>query len=177
MADGDRVRIEVGFEGGQVIGAFVDAASADQLERALHEDGPHDRPADRGRPSTWSCRASRTSSASRAAASASAAPDGVGARGRDRGAAQGLGQVAAVRGAHRDARRAARSGWPRSADPRLQKLAEVVAARKVTPAAIPRAEVRGTGPALLGNLRSGRHAARRHRQLSGTRVPADDLGR
>jgi len=35
-----RVRIEVGFEGGQVIGGFVDAAHADQLERALHEDGP-----------------------------------------------------------------------------------------------------------------------------------------
>jgi hypothetical protein len=35
-----RVRIEVGFEGGQVIGGFVDAVHADQLERALHEDGP-----------------------------------------------------------------------------------------------------------------------------------------
>jgi hypothetical protein len=40
MANGDRVRIEIGFEGGQVIGAFVDAPSAEQLERALHEDGP-----------------------------------------------------------------------------------------------------------------------------------------
>lgn len=40
MADGERVRVEIGFEGGQVIGCFVDAASADQLERALHEDGP-----------------------------------------------------------------------------------------------------------------------------------------
>ena len=39
MAD-ERVRIELGFEGGQVIGGFVDAASADQLEKALHEDGP-----------------------------------------------------------------------------------------------------------------------------------------
>jgi hypothetical protein len=36
----ERVRIELGFEGGQVIGGFVDAASADQLEKALHEDGP-----------------------------------------------------------------------------------------------------------------------------------------
>jgi hypothetical protein len=34
------VRIEIGFEGGQVIGTFVEAASANQLERALHEDGP-----------------------------------------------------------------------------------------------------------------------------------------
>jgi hypothetical protein len=36
----ERVRVEVGFEGGQVVGGFVDLASADQLERALHEDGP-----------------------------------------------------------------------------------------------------------------------------------------
>lgn len=40
MADVDRVRVEIGFEGGQVIGGFVDAASADELQRALHEDGP-----------------------------------------------------------------------------------------------------------------------------------------
>ena len=39
MAD-ERVRIEVGFQGGQVIGAFVDPASAEELERALHTDGP-----------------------------------------------------------------------------------------------------------------------------------------
>ena len=38
-------------------------------------------------------------------------------------------------------------------DPRLQQLAEVVHARKVTPAAVRVVEVRGTGPALLGNLR------------------------
>ena len=40
MADDGRVRVEIGFEGGQVIGGFVDAAGADQLEHALHEDGP-----------------------------------------------------------------------------------------------------------------------------------------
>jgi hypothetical protein len=40
VADGDRVRVEIGFEGGQVIGGFVAAATADALERALHEDGP-----------------------------------------------------------------------------------------------------------------------------------------
>ena len=40
MASGERVRVEVGFEGGQVIGGFVDSVSAEQLERALHEDGP-----------------------------------------------------------------------------------------------------------------------------------------
>src|SRR6266849_4303328 len=38
-------------------------------------------------------------------------------------------------------------------DPRLQQLADVVHARKVTPAAVRVVEVRGTGPALLGNLR------------------------
>jgi hypothetical protein len=40
VADGERVRVEIGFEGGQVIGGFVDPASADALESALHEDGP-----------------------------------------------------------------------------------------------------------------------------------------
>ncbi len=32
------MRVEIGFEGGQVIGGFVDPSSADTLERALHED-------------------------------------------------------------------------------------------------------------------------------------------
>jgi hypothetical protein len=40
VPDDERVRIEVGFEGGQVIGGFVDPSSAEQLERALHTDGP-----------------------------------------------------------------------------------------------------------------------------------------
>lgn len=40
MADGERVRVEIGFEGGQVVGTFVAAQHADALERALHEDGP-----------------------------------------------------------------------------------------------------------------------------------------
>jgi hypothetical protein len=40
VASAERVRVEVGFEGGQVIGGFIDTASADELERALHEDGP-----------------------------------------------------------------------------------------------------------------------------------------
>ena len=38
MGSNERVRVEVGFEGGQVIGGFVENASADDLERALHED-------------------------------------------------------------------------------------------------------------------------------------------
>jgi hypothetical protein len=39
MSTSERVRIEVGFQGGQVVGGFVDVASADELERALHSDG------------------------------------------------------------------------------------------------------------------------------------------
>jgi hypothetical protein len=31
----EQVRIEIGFEGGQIMGALVDAASADRLEQAL----------------------------------------------------------------------------------------------------------------------------------------------
>jgi hypothetical protein len=40
VASVERVRVELGFEGGQIVGGFVDASSADALERALHEDGP-----------------------------------------------------------------------------------------------------------------------------------------
>src|ERR687885_883181 len=39
------------------------------------------------------------------------------------------------------------------ADERLAQLAEVVHARKITPAAVRVVDVPGTGPALLGNLR------------------------
>ena len=35
MASAERVRIEVGFDGGQIMGATVSAASADALDRAL----------------------------------------------------------------------------------------------------------------------------------------------
>jgi len=60
-------------------------------------------------------------------------------------------------------------------DPRLPQLAEVVDARKVTPAAIRVVEVRGTGPALLGNLRQVDALLVVLDGFSGTRVPADDL--
>jgi ribosome-binding ATPase YchF (GTP1/OBG family) len=60
-------------------------------------------------------------------------------------------------------------------DPRLQQLAAVVHARKVTPAAIRVVEVRGTGPALLGNLRQVDALLVVLDGFSGTRVPADDL--
>jgi hypothetical protein len=35
----EHVRVEVGFKGGQVVGGFATAATADALERALGEDG------------------------------------------------------------------------------------------------------------------------------------------
>lgn len=60
-------------------------------------------------------------------------------------------------------------------DPRLQQLADVVHARKVTPAAIRVSEVRGTGPALLGNLRQVDALLVVLDGFSGTRRPADDL--
>jgi ribosome-binding ATPase YchF (GTP1/OBG family) len=60
-------------------------------------------------------------------------------------------------------------------DSRLQQLAEVVHARKVTPAAIRVVEVRGTGPALLGNLRQVDALLVVLDGFSGTRVPGDDL--
>src|SRR5256712_11970886 len=59
--------------------------------------------------------------------------------------------------------------------PRLQQLAEVVGARKVTPAAIRVVEVRGTGPELLGNLRRVDALLVVLDGFSGTRAPADDL--
>jgi ribosome-binding ATPase YchF (GTP1/OBG family) len=60
-------------------------------------------------------------------------------------------------------------------DPRLQQLADVVSARKVTAAAVRVVEVRGTGPALLGNLRQVDALLVVLDGFSGTRVPADDL--
>jgi ribosome-binding ATPase YchF (GTP1/OBG family) len=60
-------------------------------------------------------------------------------------------------------------------DPRLHQLAEVVHARKVTPAAIRVSEVRGTGPALLGNLRQVDALLVVLDGFSGTHTPADDL--
>jgi ribosome-binding ATPase YchF (GTP1/OBG family) len=60
-------------------------------------------------------------------------------------------------------------------DERLAKVAEVVRPRKVTPAAIRMVEVRGTGPAMLGNLRQVDALLVVLDGFSGTRVPGDDL--
>jgi ribosome-binding ATPase len=60
-------------------------------------------------------------------------------------------------------------------DERLRRVAEVVGSRKFTPAAIRVVEVRGTGPALLGNLRQVDALLVVLDGFSGTRVPADDL--
>ena len=35
MAEAEHVRLEIAFDGGQIMGALVAAASADELERAL----------------------------------------------------------------------------------------------------------------------------------------------
>ena len=60
-------------------------------------------------------------------------------------------------------------------DERLEQLAKVVAAKKVTPAAIRVVDVQGTGPQLLGNLRQVDALLVVLDGFSGTRVPADDL--
>ena len=60
-------------------------------------------------------------------------------------------------------------------DERLDQLARVVAAKKVTPAAIRVVDVQGTGPQLLGNLRQVDALLVVLDGFSGTRVPADDL--
>jgi ribosome-binding ATPase len=60
-------------------------------------------------------------------------------------------------------------------DERLSRVAEVVSARKVTPAAIRVVEVRGTGPELLGNLRQVDALLVVLDGFSGTRDPDADL--
>src|SRR5213592_2190738 len=60
-------------------------------------------------------------------------------------------------------------------DERLTQVANVVQPRKVTPAAIRVVEVRGTGPALLGNLRQVDALLVVLDGFSGTRVSGDDL--
>ena len=51
MNDNDRVRIEVGFDGGQIMGGHITSASADELEQALSsgQDGAFALDADDGR--------------------------------------------------------------------------------------------------------------------------------
>lgn len=39
MASNERVRIEIAFDGGQVVGALVTGATVDELERALAAPG------------------------------------------------------------------------------------------------------------------------------------------
>jgi hypothetical protein len=40
VAETESVRIEIGFDGGQITSALVTVESAEALERALQEDGP-----------------------------------------------------------------------------------------------------------------------------------------
>jgi ribosome-binding ATPase len=60
-------------------------------------------------------------------------------------------------------------------DERLDALARVVGAKKVTPAAVRVVDVPGTGATLLGNLRQVDALLAVLDGWSGTRVPADDL--
>ncbi len=66
-------------------------------------------------------------------------------------------------------------GMAQIADERLDRLAETVGARKVTPAAVRVVDVPGTGPQLLGDLRQVDALLVVLDGFSGTRVPADDL--
>src|SRR5207247_5524154 len=66
-------------------------------------------------------------------------------------------------------------GMAAVADRRLDQLAEVVAAKKVTPAAIRVVDVQGTGAQLRGNLRQVDALLVVLDGFSGTRVPDDDL--
>jgi hypothetical protein len=60
-------------------------------------------------------------------------------------------------------------------DERLDRVADVVPAKKVTPAAIRVVDVQGTGPQLLGSLRQVDALLVVLDGFSGTRAPADDL--
>jgi len=66
-------------------------------------------------------------------------------------------------------------GMAQIPDERLDAVAKVVGARKVTPAAVRVVDVPGTGPQLLGNLRQVDALLVVLDGFSGTRVPADDL--
>ena len=59
-------------------------------------------------------------------------------------------------------------------DPRLQQLAEVVGAKKVTPAAVRVVDVPGTGAQLLGNLRQVDIVLFVLDAWSGARTPQED---
>jgi hypothetical protein len=66
-------------------------------------------------------------------------------------------------------------GMATIADDRLDRIAAIVSARKITPAAIRVVDVPGTGPQLLGNLRQVDALLAVTDGFSGARSPADDL--
>ncbi len=68
-------------------------------------------------------------------------------------------------------------GMATIADDRLDRLAELVGARKVTPAAVRVQDVPGTGPALLGGLRQVDALLAVVDGFSGTADPAGDIER
>jgi ribosome-binding ATPase len=66
-------------------------------------------------------------------------------------------------------------GMAAIADERLQRLADLVGAKKVTPAAVRIQDVPGTGPALLGGLRQVDALLAVADGFSGTRDPESDI--
>src|SRR3954451_16229118 len=66
-------------------------------------------------------------------------------------------------------------GMAQIPDERLDRLAQTVGAREVTPSAVRVVDVPGTGPQLLGNLRQVDALLVVLDGFSGTRVPPDDL--
>jgi ribosome-binding ATPase len=66
-------------------------------------------------------------------------------------------------------------GMAQIPDERLDRVAQTVGARKVTPAAVRVVDVPGTGPQLVGNLRQVDALLVVLDGFSGTRVPGDDL--
>ena len=164
VADGDRIRLEIAFEGGAGADGLRPAGGRRRPRpRARRRVGGRVLVRGRGRPLLGRGAQDRLREALRAREprrlrrdGAEARPSGRGARGRDRRASRRR-EDDAVHGA--DARRRAAStgrrtsAWRAIADERLDALAEVVHAKKVTPATIRVQDVPGTGPALLGNLR------------------------
>src|SRR5919198_4174879 len=66
-------------------------------------------------------------------------------------------------------------GMAEIADDRLEQVARVFSARKVTPAALRLVDVQGTGAQLLGDLRQVDALVAVLDGFSGTRTPAEDL--
>ena len=158
MADTDRVRLEIGFEGAQVLSVWVTAAVADGLGSALAGDAPggFTFEAEDGH---YTVALNKIVFVKRFARESRV---GFGASGLALSLEVGIvGLPGAGKTTLFTALTKAGGGeygktnvaMAQIVDQRLGALAEVVHAKKITPAAIRVQDVPGTGPALLGNLR------------------------